>query len=237
MNVRNLALSSAASLAIALFAVPPANAQGSEPTTGPQYSTPSEQAATADLNRQQQDGTYASPRVLNGETSSNSSVGTITASADAVQEQRIASNDAQYEADQKLYEENQERWRQEHQAYLDNLRNYDNDRWAYADYPSRRNDYGYDDNHGKRLYLIANPTAQLAQKPIEDPSGAWVGKVRNVETAVDGRPARVEVALNRRVSVWVSPGHFRYDPINQVVLTDLTREDLWQRPGATVGSD
>src|ERR1043166_7970574 len=50
-------------------------------------------------------------------------------------------------------------------------------------------------------------------------------------------PARIEVALNRVVSVWVSSGHFRYDPYEHVLFTDLTRDELWDMPGATVESD
>jgi hypothetical protein len=96
--------------------------------------------------------------------------------------------------------------------------------------------YEYDGDHLRRLYLIADPTAQLHQLPIEDPEGRWVGRVRNVETAPDGRPARIEVALNRRVSVWVSPGNFRYDARDGILFTDLSRSQLWQMPGATVES-
>jgi len=77
----------------------------------------------------------------------------------------------------------------------------------------------------------------LAQAPVEGPDGQWVGKVRNVEIAPDGRPARVEVALNRRVSVWVQPGNLRFDPQDHIVFTSLTRADLWQLPGATYESN
>jgi hypothetical protein len=86
------------------------------------------------------------------------------------------------------------------------------------------------------LYLIADPTHQLWNAPVEGPSGRFVGKIRNVETGPDGRPARVEVALNRMVSVWVRPGDLRFDPENHVVFTDLTRDDLWNMPGATMES-
>jgi hypothetical protein len=84
--------------------------------------------------------------------------------------------------------------------------------------------------------LIAEPTQQRFQAPIEGPNGVWVGRVRNIETAYDGRPGRVEVALNHRVSVWVAPDDLRYDPVNHIVYTDLTRDQLWQLPGATVES-
>ena len=52
----------------------------------------------------------------------------------------------------------------------------------------------------------------------------------------DGRPARIEIALNRRVSVWVRPGDLRFDPEYRMLYTDLSREDLWNMPGATIAS-
>jgi hypothetical protein len=88
-----------------------------------------------------------------------------------------------------------------------------------------------------RLDMIAEPSQQLADVPIEGPNGVWVGRIRNVETGPDGRPARIEVALNHRVSVWVSPRSIRFDPRARVGFTNMTREDLWQMPGATVESN
>lgn len=114
-------------------------------------------------------------------------------------------------------------------------RQYDVTRYEWTDYPQVYV-YRYETPELKRLYLIADPTHQLAQAPIEAPSGRFIGKVRNVETGPDGAPHRIEVALNRAVSVWVTPGHFRFDPASHVLFTDLTREDLWGMPGATVQS-
>lgn len=112
---------------------------------------------------------------------------------------------------------------------------YDVQRYEWTDYPQVYV-YHYDAPDLRQLYLIADPTHQIAQRPIEGPSGRFIGKVRNVETGPDGSPHRIEVALNRVVSVWVSPGHFRFDPQNRILFTDLTREDLWRMPGATVES-
>jgi len=115
------------------------------------------------------------------------------------------------------------------------VRQYDVVRYDWTDYPHVYV-YRYAAPNLQRLYLIADPTHQLTQVPIEGPSGRFVGKVRNVETGVDGRPQRVEVALNRVVSVWVSPAHFRYDPDARVLFTDMTHDQLWTMPGATVES-
>ena len=115
------------------------------------------------------------------------------------------------------------------------IRQYDVARYEWTDYP-RVYVYRYEGPDLRRLYLLADPTHQLANAPIEGPAGHFVGKVRNVETAPDGRPRRIEVALNRVVSVWVSPNRFRFDPNDHVLFTDMTRADLWQMPGATITS-
>lgn len=120
-------------------------------------------------------------------------------------------------------------------ASAQDIRQYDVVRYDYTDYPHVYV-YRYQEPNLRRLYLIADPTHQLVQVPIEGPDGRFVGKVRNVETGVDGRPNRIEVGLNRVVSVWVSPAHFRFDADNRVLFTDLTRDALWTMPGATVES-
>ncbi|MEI9932607.1 MAG: hypothetical protein WDM89_19255 [Rhizomicrobium sp.] len=101
------------------------------------------------------------------------------------------------------------------------------------EYPHRAYAYRYGDTPGlQRLYLIAQPQVQLHDISIEGPNGEWVGRVRNVQTGEDQRPFRIEVALNRRVSVWVPAGDFRLDADDHILFTDLTREQLWYMPGA-----
>ena len=140
----------------------------------------------------------------------------------------------QYQDRMQQYRARQDEYRAQRAQYEHDMRRYDVAAWRFADYP-RPYPYRYD-NRLWRIYLIEDPAHQLAQAPIEGPDGAWVGKVRNVEINPGGQPLRIEVALNRRVSVWVSPGHFRYDPAEHIVYTDLTRDELWNYPGATVES-
>ncbi len=153
-----------------------------------------------------------------------------------------SASDAQYQDQLRQYQAQMERYRDEHEnyraargAYLQNLRDYDLAQYAW-DYPAPVA-YHYGPGYGLQpLYLLAEPSEQLARAPVEGPGGTWVGRVRNVEIAPDGRPWRVEVALNRRVSVWVNPGDFRFDPEERVLYTDLSRDRLWEMPGATVES-
>jgi hypothetical protein len=150
----------------------------------------------------------------------------------------------QYQQQQQQYQQQQQDYQDKQGQYDDRKRQYDRDvqhydraQWNYNDYPAVY-DYRYDDNPRlTRLYLIAEPSQQLANAPVEGPAGIWVGKVRNVETGVDGRPVHVEIALNHRVSVWVEPDNLRFDANDRVVFTNLTRAQLWNMLGATVEAD
>lgn len=235
-------------------------------TNPPQYSTPEEQQQTRQLNEQAVDGTTQSPAVLNGEAQPNPSAAPSYANPPSTNYYGAAppapeqygspaqtpptrpspyaqNGDAQtqYQVQQQQYDEQQNAYQNREQAYEaqrgryeSNIRAYDRAMYDWA-YPAAIA-YRYDGGGLEPLYLIAEPSQQLFQIPVEDPGGRWVGRVRNVETAPDGRPARVEVALNRRVSVWVQPGDLRYDPDAHVLFTDLSRPQLWQLPGATVES-
>jgi hypothetical protein len=150
------------------------------------------------------------------------------------QQQQYDQQMQQYQGQQQDYQNKRSQYEQQKEQYDHNIRWYDQTRWNY-EYPHSFA-YEYDRPQLTRLYLIAEPSQQLADVPIEGPNGVWVGRIRNVETGPDGRPVRIEVALNRRVSVWISPNRLRFDPTERVAFTNLTREDLWQMPGATVES-
>jgi hypothetical protein len=228
MKMRTLVLGSAAglSLAGALALATPGFAQSD--MNPPQVSTPAERQQTQQLNGQAADGTTASPAQLNGDA--NAGPSQSQSQYDAQQQQ--------YQQQQQQYQDQKARYQDQRARYDQDIRRYDTAQYYFTDYPRRVYAYRYDnDSDLRQLYLIADPTHQLAQAPVEGPDGQWVGKVRNVEAGVDGRPRRVEVALNRRVSVWVSPGSLRFDPENHIVFTNLTRADLWQLPGATYESE
>ena len=226
----------------------------------PQYSSPAAKQETKDLNQQGVDGTTASPAVLNGEapaakatpsqsgyvgpapeqappqTTPQSSIAVPMKVAQADPQQQYQDQQQQYQSQQQQYQDQQRQYQDAQHNYHRNLREYDQARWNYVDYPHAYA-YEYDDSpHLQRLYLIAEPSQQLFNAPVEGPNGDWVGHVRNIETGEDGRPRRIEIALNRRVSVWASPGDFRYDPVDHVLFTHMTRDQFWDLPGATVES-
>lgn len=229
MTLKTLILGSAIALAFAT----PSFAQGDE-QTGPQYSTPAEHAATQNLNGQANDGTTESPAALNGQADRGQP------SASQVQyeqqQQEYQAKQQEYQDSQKRYRDQQDRYRSLHIQYERNLHHYYNARFYFTDYPHASYPYRYEDRHLVRLYMIAEPSQQLSGAPVEGPDGQFIGKVRSIETAPDGRPAHVEIALNRRVSVWVEPSDLRFDADDHVVFTHLTRSDLWDMPGATYES-
>ncbi len=215
MKTRTLILGSVASLSLAgtLMLISPSF--GQDANNPPQYSTPAEKAQTQQLNQDAAGGTPADQA--------------------SPQQSQYDQQQQDYQQKKDDYQRQQDRYHAEHAQYEHNIHRYDEARFYFTDYPHAY-PYRYEDAHLTRLYLIADPTHQLANVPIEGPNGEWVGKVRNIETAVDGRPQRVEVALNRRVSVYVSPGALRFDPENHVLYTNLTRADLWDMPGSTFES-
>jgi hypothetical protein len=248
----------AGSAAICVLALAgPALAQ-SDYGSGPQYSTPGEQQQTRALNQQATDGTTQSPAVLNGAAPQNGyqqasgQVGPYDSTPGYYGDQTPPSYDQRVNSEQQYdqqYDQQMQQYDQQQQDYQDQRQRYDNDSARYrADlraYDNARYEWSYpapvaydygDEHRLERLYLIAEPSQQLAQVPVEGPNGRFVGRVRNVDIAPDGRPLRIEVALNRRVSVWVEPGNFRFDPQYHILMTKLTRDDLWQMPGATVES-
>jgi hypothetical protein len=256
MRTSFILLSGAAAIALLGAANAPALAQYAG--NPPQYSTPAEQAQTQQLNEQYQAGTTESPAALNGETqpqynpqaypnTSSPTYGTYSGYSESPQQyaqdqnappaaqQQYDQQMQQYQQQQQDYQNQRQNYDVQRNRYDHNIRWYDQTRWAY-DYPSPIV-YEYDQPRLMRLDMVAEPSQQLASVPIEGPNGVWVGRIRNVETGPDGRPARIEVALNHRVSVWVNPRRLRFDPNARVAFTNLTREDLWQMPGATVESN
>jgi hypothetical protein len=244
MRTNFILLSGAAAIALVGAASTPVLAQYAG--NAPQYSTPAEQAQTQQLNDQYQNGTTQSPAALNGETQPqyNGTYSGYQGASQSDQDQSAAPPDAQqqynqqmqqYQTQQQDYQNKRQNYDVQRDRYEHNIRWYDQTRWAY-DYPTSVG-YEYDQPRLMHLDMIAEPSQQLANVPIEGPNGVWVGRIRNVETGPDGRPARIEVALNHRVSVWVNPRRLRFDPNARVAFTSMTREDMWQMPGATVESN
>jgi hypothetical protein len=217
MRTRAAILSGVAAAAIGATVALAQSGSDSRYGSGPQQSTPAEMQQTDQLNHQSQNGAV-------------SDQSTQAQNQSQYQDQQQQYNDQMhhYQAQQQRYQYDRERYNQRLAAY--DLAQYE---WSYP----QPFVYHYGSGYGLQpLYLLAEPSQQLWQVPVEGPSGRWVGRVRNVEIGPDGRPSRVEIALNRRVSVWVRPGDLRFDPGERILYTELTRENLWDMPGATIAS-
>lgn len=216
MNIKAAILSGVAAAAIGTAAFAQAgydNRYGN----GPEESTPTEMQQTDQLNQQQS----------NGATANNT--------AQAQNQAQYEGQQQQYNDQMQNYQAQQQRYRYDRERYNQRLAAYDLAQYEWS-YPAPLA-YHYGEGYGLQpLYLMAEPSEQLWRAPVEGPGGHWVGRVRNVEIGPDGRPSRVEIALNREVSVWVRPGDLRFDPYQRILYTDLTRPDLWDMPGATIVS-
>ncbi len=262
MTIRTTILSGVAALALSSMGAIAQNDDYNRYGGGPSASTPGEMQQTQDLNARGMNGTTSSPAELNGAAPAPYPGD----QSGAYSQGPSYSNDAQYggpppeenaplgdeagppSGPQAQYGDQQQQYQQQLQRYGNQQQNYQYERRRYAQdvraydlaqyawsYPAPV-EYRYDTGGLQPLYLMAEPSQQLAQVPVAGPGGRWVGRVRNVETAPDGRPSRIEIALNRRVSVWVRPGDLRFDPSDGVLYTDLSRDQLWDMPGATIES-
>jgi hypothetical protein len=217
MRTRTAILSGVAAAAIGATAALAQSGYDSRYGNGPGESTPAEMQQTDQLNQQSANGAQSDQ------------------AAQAQSQSQYQEQQQQYNDQMRHYQAQQRRYQYDRAQYNANLAAYDLAQYEWS-YPAPLS-YHYGSGYGLQpLYLIAEPSHQLSQVPVEGPGGRWVGRVRNVEIGFDGRPKRVEIALNRRVSVWVYPGDLRFDPDDRILYTDMTRQQLWGMPGATVES-
>jgi hypothetical protein len=182
------------------------------PTT---HSTPTEHAATADLNS----------------TVSNSNV-----TADA----QTSQSNAQYQQQQQQYQgalQQHQAAVEDHQAaveanqaaqqqYQDQTAMYENLRARYAAeraayhrgiWPSRYAQWMLEDRDNK-----------LVGQRVEIINGDRVGTVTDVAHAAGGRVVGLHVVLDNNKLVWIDRDDIRYDRTDGIVMTNLDRNDLHQ---------
>jgi hypothetical protein len=219
MSLRTALFASAAFAAITLGAGM-AFAQSDYYNTNP---TPQEQQQTQTLNQKAQDD--AAPKDASAKV------------VDTDDQQKYQAQMEQYRASERKYWESQEQFEKQRDAYAMQSKNFDittdqllaNRAWydahhyrlfvAYPEYPETRL---------QMLPLIVDPAHRMAHAPVVDYDGYEIGYVRNVETAVDGRPARVQIALDDHRFVWVMSDDLRFDPDQHAVYSDLPAQRLWE---------
>lgn len=192
--------------------------------SGPDDSTLQEEAQTEQLNAQGANGYYAPPQVLNGEAPGGLNAAQNDSSRTAEEYQR---SQQQYQNSLEHYSEQRQDYRQAQARYREAMRRYDRAAWDFGDYPQQL-DVSYGASSLASL-TAAGPTGLIAGAPVQGPDG-WEGRVIGWGNNEDGARA-VEVALNHHFAVYVRPEHLEYDRRAGVLVTDLGKNALWDRPG------
>lgn len=238
MSQRNLILGSVASLALAggLLAAVPGYAQSL-----PRYPTPDEQAQTQALNAEQASAV-------------TTTTGIVAANpADPGYSEAIAQNSAaqaQYDAQLKDYRDRAEARLKEYQertsAYDRQKQDYQTLLNDYADHPAlgvvetpSAGEVVVAPPEGAAATVIVHdrlvnfddlrdPDRELAGMPVEDRAGYLVGHFGHM-TYQDG-PEKAVITLRNNKTVVLNDDHLRFDPVNDVVVADLSFNELNSMP-------
>jgi hypothetical protein len=236
MRYRNLVLGSATSLvaAGALF-IAPCFAQSQ-----PRYSTPSEQAQTDSLNAQQ----ASEPGIIvSDNTAANAAHEGDIAAYNASVARQNAQAQAQYQAQLQDYQDKKSTFEADKQAYRQELDTYRDPpvvveehhvivdepavvtvepRDHVLDFPGRdRSLVSFDD--------IANPDREIGGMAVEDRAGHIVGHFKFLTFQDPGREKAV-ITLHNNKSIAVDDDHLRFDSNRNLVVADLSFDELNHMP-------
>jgi hypothetical protein len=167
------------------------------PTT---HSTPAEQAQTRDLNAQVSDANRA---------------------ADA----QAVSNNGQYQAQQRQYQEQLQQNQAAQQQYADQTAQYEALRDRYASERSAYHRMVWPDRY--RDWALAGD-ARLIGSRVEITNGDYVGTVEAVARSPAGQIEGLRTKLDSGKVVWIDVADIRFDRRDGVVITNLARSYLHQ---------
>jgi hypothetical protein len=234
MSQRNLILGSVTSLALtgAILAVVPGHAQSL-----PRYSTPEEQAQTDALNAEQASAPTTTT-VIVAANPGDSGYSAAIARESAAQAQYDAQlKDYRDRADARLkeYQEKTSAYDKQKQDYQTLLDKYQNDSAATvvvtppaaevvvtapASVVVHDRLVDFDD--------LRDPDRELAGAPVEDRAGDLVGHFRHM--TYEERTQGAVIALRNNKTVVIDDEHLRFDPVNDVVVADLSFNELNSMP-------
>jgi len=248
MSQRNLFLGSVASLVLAgaMIAAAPGYAQSL-----PRYPTPAEQAQTEALNEEQATAPTTTTVIV--------AANTIDPSYDTAIAQQSAAQ-SQYDAQLKDYQERANAYEKQKQDYQQKLEGYQGEHSLYraqaSDYMEDEHEYDLATAEGPAAAVVVTPPAaevivappptvvvherlvdfddlrdpdrELAGAPVEDRAGYMVGHFRHM-TLQDGREEAV-ITLHNNKTVVLDDEHLRFDPIKDVVVADLSFNELNRLP-------
>ena len=215
------------------LAQPPgtSTAQPTSSKSGPQHSTPAEEAQTYLLNQRAKSGFYSPPAVLNGKASGGLKQAEIDTSrqSQAYDQSQAAYQQAQrqYELNLQKYRHAREAWSQSQRDYRAAITRYAQPKWAFHNFPQMA-PMAFTAPQLVSLGTLS-PSQLIAGRPLQGPDG-WQGWVIGWRLRPDGQRG-LQVALNRHFAVWVPPGDVRFDPKSAVAVTALDRTALWGMTG------
>ena len=248
MSQRNLVLGSVASLALAGVMI--AAAAPSYGQSLPRYPTPAEQAQTEALNAEQ-----ASAPTTTVVVAAN----TVDPGYDAAIAQHSAAQ-SHYDAQLKDYQDKANAYERQKQDYQKQLEGYQGEHSLYraqaSDYAEDEHEYDVATGEAPGAAVVVtaptaevvvappptvvvherlvrfddlrNPDRELAGVPVEDVAGYMVGHFRHM-TFQDGREEAL-ITLHNNKSVTLDDEHLRFDPVKDVVVADLSFNELNRLP-------
>jgi len=166
------------------------------PTT---FSTPAEKAATADLNSQN---------------------GVSNAAVDS----KAAADDANYQAQQQLYQRQLQQSQAQQQDYQDQTNAYNGLHERFATERS-----AYHRGAWPVLYVTwiePGRDAGLTGERVQLIGGKNIGTVANTARDTNGKVTALLVKLDDEKIVWIDATDIRYNRTDGIVMTDLDRQDL-----------
>jgi hypothetical protein len=210
-----LSVPAVSGFALCALLAAPAFAQGSSPAPGGDrvdangmpttHSTPAEQAATADLNKQDGVTTTLAPST--------------------------AANDAQYQAQQQDYQQKLQANQAAQTDYQNKSADYQNRIAAYETlrerYRAERAAYHrgvWPDSYAR---WALDDSDHLIGQRVQILGGDRVGTVTEVARNTAGRVEGLQVSLDNGRMAWIDRSDVRYDRGDSTVVTNLDRHDLY----------
>ncbi len=233
---RNLVLGSVTGLALvgAVLAAAPGFAQSL-----PRYPTPAEAAQTEALNAEQASAPATTAVIVAANP-------VDPAYSAAIAQQNAAQS--QYDAQLKDYQDKASAYDKQNQDYQSRLQDYKGEHTLY-----RAEASGYAEDGAAVVVVppatevivdppatvvvhdrlvdfddLRNPDSELAGVPVEDRAGYLIGHFRHL-TYQDGTEEAV-IALHNNKTVVLDDEHLRFDPVKDVVVADLSFNELNRLP-------
>ena len=236
MLQRNFVIGSVAGLALAgtVLAVAPGFAQSL-----PRYPTPAEEAQTDALNAEQASAPAAMTVIVAANTDPSYSA--------AIAQHNAAQS--QYDAQLKDYQDKASAYERQKQDYQAQIEGYKDEHALYhaqaSDYAEDEHEYDVATGEAPAAVVVVpparivherlidfdnvrDPDRELAGAPVEDPAGYLIGHFRHM-TYQDGTEEAV-IMLHNNKAVVVDDQHLRFDPVKDVVVADLTFNELNRLP-------